>query len=261
MKTDPDWHELNAFVDGELGLARELEIEERLREGGPVNGQVQGLRDLRASLRSKSDYHAAPAALRARLSGSRTAAAEEKAGPVVGPAALQRWFAWRPTLAAFAVVSLLAVALNVVQLTARHDELLKEEVVSSHVRATLAQHLVDVASSDHHTVKPFLSARLDFSPPVHELKIPGSTFLGGRVDYLDGRPVAVLVYRQGEHVVDAFVWPTTAADSAVALSASRGFRLASWSRQGMTHWLISDVNAEEFAAIVRELDGGAPSPQ
>ena len=83
-----------------------------------------------------------------------------------------------------------------------------DEAVASHVRSTLGPHLVDVASSDHHTVKPFLSSKLGFSPPVYELQLPGSVFVGGRVDYLDGQPVAALVYRQGEHVVNAFVWPS-----------------------------------------------------
>lgn len=253
MNAEPDWRELNAFVDGELGLARQLEIEARLREGGPLGAQVEGLRNLRESLRSKTDYHAAPAALRARIAGLGAAAPEEvRSGS--GRAVMQRWFAWRPLLPAFAIVALLAVALNVVQLNTWRDERLQEEVVASHVRATLAQRLVDVASSDLHTVKPFLSSRLDFSPPVRELGIPGSTFLGGRVDYLDGRPVAALVYRQGQHVIDSFVWPTTAADSRARMSSLRGFRLASWSHQGMNHWLISDVNAEEFAAVVRELE-------
>ena len=254
MNTDPDWRELNAFVDGELGLARQLEIEARLREGGPLCAQVEGLQNLRESLRGKADYHAAPAALRARVTGPGAAAHEKMPRSWSGRAAVQRWFAWRPLVPALAFVTVLAVALNVVQLNTWHDGRLQEEVVASHVRATLAQRLVDVASSDHHTVKPYLSSRLDFSPPVRELAIPGSTLLGGRVDYLDGRPVAALVYRQGEHVVDSFVWPTTAADSGVKMSSLRGFRLASWSRQGMSHWLISDVNAEEFAAIVRELE-------
>ncbi|MBC7483157.1 MAG: anti-sigma factor [Rhizobacter sp.] len=128
------------------------------------------------------------------------------------------------------------------------------DVVASHVRATLGQHLVDVASSDRHTVKPWLSARLGYSPPVAELPVPGSVFLGGRVEYLDGRPVAALVYRQGEHIVNAFVWPTNAADAPTGYGFARGFQTAHWSRAGMTHWVISDLNREAFGAIVRALE-------
>jgi anti-sigma factor RsiW len=108
-----------------------------------------------------------------------------------------------------------------------------------------------VASSDHHTVKPWLSSKLDFSPPVKELQIPDSVFLGGRVDYLDGRPVAALVYRQGAHVVNSFVWPSGGKDSKPDFLEERGFRTAHWSQGGMNHWVISDVNVEEFKAVVR----------
>ena len=128
-----------------------------------------------------------------------------------------------------------AVSLNLVWLRSAQDERLLDDVVASHVRSTLGQHLVDVASSDHHTVKPWLSSKLDFSPPVNELPIPGSVFVGGRVDYLDGRPVAALVYRQGQHVVNAFVWPSSEKDSKPAFSRERGFQTAHWSSGGMTH--------------------------
>lgn len=84
--------------------------------------------------------------------------------------------------------------------------------------------------------------------------MPGSVFLGGRVDYLDGRPVAALLYRQGEHIVNAFVWPTNAADAPTGYGFARGFQTAHWSRAGMTHWVISDLNREAFGAIVRALE-------
>ena len=138
--------------------------------------------------------------------------------------------------ASFGLVAALAVGLNLAWLNSSQDSRLLDEVVASHVRSTLGQHLVDVASSDRHTVKPWLSSKLDFSPPVNELQIPRSVFLGGRVDYLDGHPVAALVYRQGEHVVNSFVWPGAAPDSKVELSTARGFQTAHWSQGGMTHW-------------------------
>ncbi len=150
--------------------------------------------------------------------------------------------------------ALLAVALNQTLLQPGQDERLGQEVMTSHVRAMLTQHMVDVASSDRHTVKPWLSSRLDFSPSVPELNIPGSEFLGARVDYLDGRPVAALVYRQGEHLVNSFVWPGTRADSRVIFLAQRGFQIAHWTRGSMNHWVISDVNREEFNAIVKGLE-------
>lgn len=167
--------------------------------------------------------------------------------------AVRRWLAWRPFASALTLVVLAAVGVNFALSSRWHDERLRDEVVASLTRATQTQHLVDVASSDHHVVKPLLSSRLDFSPPVRALTVTGSVFLGGRVDYLDGHPVAALVYRQGKHLVEAFVWPTKDADSAVGFSSDSGFRLARWSREGMAHCLISDVSTDTFAAIAQEL--------
>ncbi|MDR3454109.1 MAG: anti-sigma factor [Rhodoferax sp.] len=257
MTPELDPRQLNAFIDGELDLHSQLEIEARLVHDAGLRAQVEALRGLRQAVMRHADYHAAPAALRARIevlgAGPASAPAPTRPGRSAWPAAVQRWFAWRPLVASFGVLAVLTVALNLALLQSGRDEALGQEVIASQVRATLTQHLVDVASSDHHTVKPWLSARLDFSPPVPELNLPGSTFLGGRVDYLDGRPVAVLVYRQGAHIVNSFVWPG-AGDSRIAFVSQRGFHLAHWSRGGMTHWVVSDVSPDEFATVVHAID-------
>ena len=268
MSNPPDLQALHAFVDGELDLAHQLEIEALLRDDEALRTQMESLRCLREAVRRRGDYHAAPAALQERIRSLAAAPSPTRAPPATSSlqpatgakAGVQRWFAWRPLAGSFGMLALLSVALNLALLHSGRDERLGQEVIASHVRATLAQRLVDVASAEQHTVKPWLSSKLDFSPPVHELKLPGSVFVGGRVDYLDGRPVAALVYRQGEHVVDAFVWPTDAADQRVALSAQRGFRLAHWSRHGMAHWVVSDLNRDECAALVGALEASDTPP-
>jgi anti-sigma factor RsiW len=203
-----------------------------------------------------ADYHLAPAALRKRVAaggGATPPAPHRPRSSLVS--ALQRWLAWRPMAGSFALAAAALIALNLAWLHAADDERVLDDVVASHVRATLGQHLVDVASSDHHTVKPWLSSRLDFSPPVAELQLPGSAFLGGRVDYLDGRPVAALVYRQGPHVVSSFVWPASAKDSRPDFAQTRGFQTAHRRHAGMQHWVISDVNRAEFDAVVQAIRG------
>lgn len=253
MSPELDARQLNAFIDGELDLNSQLAMESRLALDAGLRAQVESLRSLRQAVTGHADYHAAPAALRDHiqaLGASSQLASPRHSG---GKAALQRWFAWRPLLSSFGAVALLAIVFNLALLQSGRDERLEQEVIASHVRATLTQHLVDIASSDHHTVKPWLSSKLDFSPAVPELDIPGSAFLGGRVDYLDGRPVAALVYKQGGHLVNSFVWPGTGPDSEVSVSTQRGFQIAHWRRGGMKHWVISDVNREEFMNIVREL--------
>jgi anti-sigma factor RsiW len=266
MSTQPDPQQLNAFVDGELDLSKQLEIEAMLRADPALQAQVDRLRGLREAVRTRADYHAAPAALRERIRSLAVAQAApvgaapgKRPSPPVRPGLrvtemLKRWFAWRPLASALGVVAVLAVSLNLWLLQSQREDRLGQEVVASHVRATLAQRLVDVQSSDHHTVKPWLSSRLDFSPPVKELAQAGSPLVGGRVDYLDGRPVAALVYRHAGHVVDSFVWPAgLGGDESVKVLAQRGFNLAHWSRAGMVHWVVSDLNPQEFADLVREL--------
>jgi anti-sigma factor RsiW len=251
MNTQMEAQRINAFVDGELDLASQLEMEERMRLDEALRGEVEALRQLREAIREGADYHAAPTALRKRVPG--VIAPERRASfrfPSALAGAVHAWLGWRPLVASLGLVAVLALSVHLVSLQSAQDDRLLDDVVASHVRSTLGQHLVDIASSEHHVVKPWLSSKLDFSPPVNELQIPGSVFLGGRVDYLDGHPVAALVYRQGEHVVNAFVWPGTAKDSKPAFSAARGFQTAHWSQGGMNHWVISDVNRTEFNAVV-----------
>jgi anti-sigma factor RsiW len=254
MTPEIDDSQLSAFFDGELELSRQLDMERRLSHDAELTTRVAHLRALRQALIGHADYHLAPAELRARLPVLGAAAARSglhRSGLI---ATVQRWFAWRPLLSSFGALALLAIALNMTSMQSGQQERLVQEVIASHVRASLTQHMVDVASSDHHLVKPWLSSRLDFSPTIPELNIAGLTFLGGRVDYLDKRPVAVLLYRQGQHVVSSFVWPSSGADSSAIVSAQRGFQIAHWTHDSMDHWVISDLNRQEFMTFIRGLE-------
>jgi anti-sigma factor RsiW len=154
----------------------------------------------------------------------------------------------------FALASVLAVGIGSAWWSANREDRLLQEAVGSHVRATLSQRLVDVASSDRHTVKPWLSSKLDYSPPVQDVPLAGSVFLGGRLDYLDGRPTAVLVYKLGNHGVDVFVSVTGAHDAPVRMEALRGFHAAHWSSSGMHYLAVSDVNRDDLQAFAQAMD-------
>lgn len=251
MKPDIDPPQLQAFVDGELELGRRLEIEQRMADDPSIRRQVDELRDLRTAVRGHAEYHTAPEELRRRFG---------TVGRSAAPARRGRWFdGWsgtpglRPWAAAFTVVIVASLAVQMLVARNGAETRLRDDVVASHVRATIGDRLVDVASSDHHTVKPWLSSKLDFSPPVRDTQLGDATFSGARVDYLDGRPVAALVYRKGGHTVDAYVWPTVSSDTEPVYSTSRGFQIARWSRAGMTWWTISDVNRAEFGDFVKNL--------
>jgi anti-sigma factor RsiW len=143
-------------------------------------------------------------------------------------------------------------------------ERLAREVAASHVRSLMEQHLLDVESSDRHSVKPWFLGKLTFAPPVPDLAEQGFPLLGGRLDYLDDRVVAALVYRWRQHVINLFVWPSAAgADAAVRPGEWRGYHLVHWSAGGLTFWAVSDLNApelHEFARLVREKTPPPASP-
>jgi anti-sigma factor RsiW len=141
---------------------------------------------------------------------------------------------------------------------------LQDQIVSNHVRSLLADHLADVMTSDRHTVKPWFAGKIDFSPPVFDLKSVGFPLVGGRVDYLDGKVVAALVYRRGGHVINLFIWPD--ATQADRVATHEGYNIREWSSGGLVFWAISDTEAgevekfhERFVAAV-DADTGVPQP-
>lgn len=144
---------------------------------------------------------------------------------------------------------------------------LVEQVLASHVRAQLAGHPEDVASTDRHTVKPWFAGHLDYSPPVVDLAAQGFPLRGGRLDYVGGRPVAALVYQAGNHLVSVFVWPADGGVVAIgaappagaaAVSSRRGFQQLRWMQAGMAWWAVSDVAADRLDALVRALRAELP---
>ncbi len=124
-------------------------------------------------------------------------------------------------------------------------------LVDSHVRALQPGHLIDVPSSDRHTVKPWFDGKLDFAPPVRDLSAAGYTLEGGRLDYIDARPAAVLIYRHAAHPIDLYIHPGTAPAAAPTLRSLRGYVIVTWSDGGMTYRAIADTDAEELRAFAK----------
>ena len=248
---------LHAYIDGELDPAKTLELEAHLAENPSERAACERLREMSAAIRDKADYHTAPAWLQARVR------AAIPADPKTGPARAAWWgwlkpagsFAavdWLRPAASFAAVAVVTwvVALGVMR--PDEDERITQEVLASHVRATLANRFYDVASSDQHTVKPWLSARLAFSPPVPDLSASGFELVGGRLDYIGAQPVAVLVYKRRAHLIDVFVWPVEARKTEQTL-AHDGFNIERFARNGMSFWLVSDLNRDELDDFARLL--------
>jgi anti-sigma factor RsiW len=157
---------------------------------------------------------------------------------------------WRE-LTAFGGGAALAAGLAVAILLPNAAEV-SQSVVSDHVRALQPGHLMDVISTDQHTVKPWFNGRLDFSPPVKDLVSEGFPLAGGRLDYIDGHPAAALVYHRAKHVIDLLIWPDHGGRAVGAGQGERdGYNFIHWSDGGMTFWAVSDLNAQELADFVR----------
>lgn len=251
---------LAARADGQaLTAAQARELDEHLDGCGPCRARLREQRAVSAALRQSVPRYPMPEDLRTRL----------RAGLPAGEAAPAR-SRWRDLLqgatrfdglrlgGAFAAGAALALGLQLFVATGGRGDRLADEVVSGHVRSLMAQHLADVASSDHHTVKPWFAGKLDFSPPVTDLAAQGYPLTGGRLDYLDSRAVAALVYRHGPHLINLFVWPADRPGSApLAAGTSRGYNVLHWQRDGMNYWAVSDLNAGELKTFAGALQAGA----
>jgi anti-sigma factor RsiW len=209
----------------------------------------QSSQSLGLALSSGAVRFKAPAALQMRILAS-LGKASKASSPSVMP---WRWLAIAASLA-FVVVS----AWSLVRfLSARPaEDPLANEVLASHVRSLLAEAPVERATSNQHQVKPWLAGKVGFAPQVKDLTTQDFALLGGRVDYLDNRPVAALVYQRREHKINLFIWPAAQeADTDPKMANRQGYNLFHWTKSGMTYWAISDLNSrelQEFVQLIRE---------
>ena len=242
-------HELmHGYVDGEIDLVKSIEIEQHLADCPSCSQTYKGLRSLSAVVRNDAVRFQPPVDLEKRLRA--TLRREDK------PERSRALFQWPWLLAATLCGAILIVAFSLAGMFTRQspDDLLAQEVVASHVRSLMADHLTDVPSTDQHTVKPWFDGKLDFSPPVKDLSQQGFVLTGGRLDYIGNRPVAALVYLRRQHPINLFVWPATAAPVTNEKALERqGYNLIRWSNGGMTYWAVSDLNLAELQQFAQLL--------
>jgi anti-sigma factor RsiW len=229
-------------VDNELDLMRNLEIERHFQECPACADAHRRLQALRATIRSEAPYFAVPTGLRQRI--LTTTQHPRRVRPLV------KSFR-RPWLALAASVLIVLVAgWGLVRLLPMHsgNTFLTEQLVASHVRSQLlASHRFDVESSDQHTVKPWFEGRLDFSPSVYDLSDQGYPLAGGRLDYLDQKSVAALVYYRRRHLINLFIWPSELGMQRAPQTLTRqGYQLVHWADSGMTYWAVSNLNMAEL---------------
>lgn len=237
-----DRHLLDGYLDGELGFERALEVEAHLASCPGCTQEVESWKQVRVSMQGSELYHRAPAALEEKI---RARFPDGKPKPAVPW--MQRWL-WAGGGAAFAAAAMLLVSLawSPASLT------MAQEITASHIRSMMSDHLMDVVSTDQHTVKPWFDGKIDFAPPVQDFAGEGYPLAGGRLDYLAKRKVAVLIYHRALHVINLYVWPAEDNRSAtVAVDTVQGYNVLSWEKGGFEFRAVSDLNIPELRDFAR----------
>jgi len=250
QKTEESIH---GYLDGELDLARSLEVEQHMEQCEVCALAYRNQTALRSAFKDSCLYHSAPARLEERIRSSLRREAKSEVG--------RRSFGWNwlPVGVGLAFVLLMALVIwrAMPGLRPSGDELLAQGITSDHVRSLqMPGHLTDVLSSDQHTVKPWFDGKLDFAPPVKDFASQDFRLYGGRLEYLNNRTVATLIYQRRLHYINLYIWPAEQAGSTSEVTTQRqGYNLIHWTKSGMNYWTISDLNNVElhqFASLVQQ---------
>jgi anti-sigma factor RsiW len=244
---------LHPLIDGELDAFHARDVEAHVATCAGCAEKLKAFRAMREAMAGADLKFAAPASLRNRIE----AALPSPSAEIIAP---RKFFqpARRSFFGGFAMGSALsaAIAATLVIGVFRIDQnqQVADEVVSAHIRSLQAGHLMDVETSDQHTVKPWFDGRLDLAPPVIDLTAEGFTLLGGRLDYIDGEPVGSIVYQRRKHLINLFVAQRLGAKHAGALTESiQGYNVRHWSEQGLDFWAVSDLAGDELGEFVQKI--------
>jgi anti-sigma factor RsiW len=250
---------LPAFFDDELDVAECLRVHKHLADCEVCRQTQDQLLSLRSALRDASLYARPSTEFSKRIQAAVRGAAKKEAR-----AHRPSWFGsfgvdslrWLQATAVLLIVTTVGAFLVLNHLQSSHQQLIANAVLAGHIRSLQPGHLIDVPSSDRHTVKPWFQGKLDFSPPVPDLSELGWTLVGGRLDYVDGRAVAALVYRRRMHEINVFLWPNhEAAFDVIRQESAQGYQILHWNGAETTYWLVSDLNNAELLELARALRG------
>lgn len=240
---------LYGYIDGELDAVRAAEFEQHLENCQNCQTALEAQESLRASLRQNGLYERAPASLRKKIRADLDATPGVASVPL--PSHSRANWGWLAVAASFLILTF--VGWRVLPSLRGSDDraALAGEIVDAHLRSLQLNHLTDIASTDQHTVKPWFDGKLDFSPPVRDFAAQGFPLLGGRIDVLHGKTVAVLVYGRRKHVINVFIWPTREPDANPRSGTNLGFHSIDWRSGGMALHAISDVAPQELDSLAQ----------
>jgi anti-sigma factor (TIGR02949 family) len=242
--------QLEAYLDGELDAASAAAVERHLETCSECRKAKVQIEALRSALREKASYHRADPQLRARIRASLDKETPRPGVLRLFPGARAVWAG----AAGGATATALAASLAFLLLMPAANDPLITDITNAHLRSLASEHLIDVVSTDRHTVKPWLAAHADLSPPVADFSNQGFKLIGGRVDFLEGVRSAVTVYRHGAHIVNVFAWADY--DEALPDFATRnGYHIVFWKSGNLTFCAISDTSIDDILALSRLLKG------
>jgi mycothiol system anti-sigma-R factor len=231
---------LHGYMDGELDAARAAEFESHLETCSSCVAELEAQESLRSSLRRAELYEKAPPALRQKV-----LAATRGVQPLTISSRRVPWN-WIGIAAAILLLFVAGWRMLPGLGSDNSQSVLAAQIVDAHLRSLQPGHLTDVLSTDQHTVKPWFTGKLDFSPPVEDFSADGFPLQGGRLDVLHGRTVAALVYGRRKHLISVFIWPTTEKDAAPRSGSEQGYHWISWQKNGMEFSAVSDVSPADL---------------
>ena len=233
---------IEAYMDEELDPGLSAPVEEHLSGCQTCSEAYSHFREQRENIRSAAPYYTVPAQLERSIRDALRQAAANEGKPAAGN------LPWRWLAIAATVLLAISVSWNLRPSPRRtaESDLIAQNVLSDHIRSLIGTHLLDVPSSDQHTVKPWFNGKLDFSPEVKDFASQGFPLIGGRLDYLMGRPVAALVYGRRQHVINVFTWPADSSAIAENQFSRNGYNAIHWAHGSMTFWAVSDIAPAEL---------------
>ena len=241
---------LAAYADGELPEDEAAELRDHLATCDDCASAYRQLVEGSMRLKAALTRYEAPDVLKARLRGSLARGVDvETARP---RSFVYRNVGWPSLIAAAGIVAVMSSVVTL-QLSNKQPGVasVQNELLASHIRSLMPGHLTDVASNDQHNVKPWFNGRVNISPVVPRLDSLGFPLVGGRIDYINGRSVPVIVYTRRQHVINVYSWPTDAADRDASAESSHGYNFIRLSRNGEELWFVSDLNKAELESFVK----------
>jgi len=242
---------IDPYIDNELDVPAVMLLKQHLRDCPSCRPIFESRKALQALLNNPELQFELPASLPAKIQSALPAPTIRTTRRSGERPFNTRIFVPMALAAALAVVlGLLFIGQGGMLDRSRGDTVVAEEVIASHVRSLLATHLLDVPSTDQHTVKPWFDGKIKFSPPVRDFSASGFPLIGGRLDYVAGRDVAAVVYQRRKHIINLFVWPSESGRGVAVQSFNKdGYNVLRWDRDGFDFWAVSDVNMGDLRAF------------